>query len=58
MSKIPLDIQRKCERRWAARLVRSAPSATPQRHRLASQSERAAEPAKAPRKAGRLNQRD
>jgi hypothetical protein len=26
MSNIPLDLQRKCERRWAARFVRPAPA--------------------------------
>jgi hypothetical protein len=46
MSNIPLDLQRKCDQRWAARFVRLAPSATPQRDRL----EQLYAPAKANRK--------
>jgi hypothetical protein len=32
MSNIPLDLQRRCERRWAARFLRPLASAAPQKH--------------------------
>jgi hypothetical protein len=32
MSNIPLDLQRSCEQRWAARFLRPLASATPQKH--------------------------
>lgn len=32
MSSAPLDIQRKCEQRWAARFARSIPPSAPHEH--------------------------
>jgi hypothetical protein len=32
MSNIPLDIQRKCERRWAARFAQPVPLSAPHKH--------------------------
>jgi hypothetical protein len=32
MSSTPLDIQRKCEQRWAARFARPAPEVAPHEH--------------------------
>jgi len=32
MSSTPLDIQRKCEQRWAARFARSVPLPAPHEH--------------------------
>jgi hypothetical protein len=32
MSNIPLDIQRKCEQRWAARFARPVPPSAPHDH--------------------------
>jgi hypothetical protein len=57
MSNIPLDLQRKCDQRSAARFVRLAPSATPQRDRPEGQDQQLAAPAKANRKNRRLKRR-
>jgi hypothetical protein len=35
---VPLDLQRKCEQRWAARFARPAPSAAPKGHQPESQN--------------------
>ena len=51
---IPLDLQRKCEQRWAARFARPTPSATPQGHQPESQNQQLAAPAEAKEKAGRV----
>jgi hypothetical protein len=32
MSIVPLDLQRRCEQRWAARFARQAPEPSPQKH--------------------------
>jgi hypothetical protein len=32
MSSTPLDIQRKCEKRWAARFARPVPTSAPHEH--------------------------
>ncbi len=37
MGSIPLDLQRRFERRWAARFVRPNPSIAPKRHELERQ---------------------
>lgn len=45
MSTVPLDLQRRCERRWAARHQRpQEPAATP-KHRPEKQDQRLAAPA-------------
>jgi hypothetical protein len=54
MSIIPLDLQRRCEQRWAARFARPVPLAAPQRHRLEGESHQLAAPAKAKRKTRRV----
>jgi hypothetical protein len=54
MSIIPLDLQRRCEQRWAARFGRPVPPAAPQRHRLEGESQQLAAPAKANRKTRRV----
>jgi hypothetical protein len=46
MSIIPLDLQRRCEQRWAARFARPVPPAAPQRHRLDGESHQLVAPAK------------
>jgi hypothetical protein len=38
MSIIPLDLQRRCERRWAARFVRQAPEPSSEKSRYESRS--------------------
>ena len=43
---VPLDLQRKCEQRWLATFVRSAPSVAPQGHQLESQNQQLAASAK------------
>ena len=40
MSNIPLDLQRSCEERWAARFLRPLASAAPQKHGDAKRSSR------------------
>jgi hypothetical protein len=44
---VPLDLQRKCEQRWAARFARPAPSAAPKGHQPESQNQQLAAPAEA-----------
>jgi hypothetical protein len=39
MSSIPLDLQRRFERRWAARLLRPNPPTAPQKHQLERQDQ-------------------
>ena len=48
---IPLDLQRKCEQRWAARFARPTPSAAPQPE---SQNQQLAAPVEAKEKAGEV----
>jgi hypothetical protein len=45
MSTIPLDVQRRCERRWAARLSRPTESVAPRNQRPARESQQIAGPA-------------
>jgi hypothetical protein len=45
MGTIPLDVQRRCERRWAARLSRPTESVTPRNQRPARESQQIAGPA-------------
>jgi hypothetical protein len=52
MSIVPLDLQRKFERRWAARFSR--PPAVPQAHRPESQGNPLASDAKSKRKTRRV----
>ncbi len=54
MNKIPLDLQRKCEQRWAAGLMRLAPSGPSQKHRPENETQPPARPAKAGRETGKL----
>jgi hypothetical protein len=44
MSSIPLDLQRRFERRWAARFSRPNPPTAPQRHQLEKQDQQLAAP--------------
>jgi hypothetical protein len=44
---VPLDVQRKCEQRWLARIARAAPSAPPREHRPKGQDQQLAASAKA-----------
>jgi hypothetical protein len=39
MSSIPLDLQRRFERRWAARFLRPNPPTAPQEHQLEKQDQ-------------------
>jgi hypothetical protein len=50
MSIIPLDVQRRCERRWTARFSRPTQSASPQNRRPESKSQQIAGPDKSKRK--------
>ena len=50
MSIIPLDLQRRCEQRWAARFARPIPSVAPRNQRPARESLQIAEPAKSKEK--------
>jgi hypothetical protein len=47
MSNIPLDIQRRCEQRWAARFARRVPRSAPHVHRPEKADQRLAESGKA-----------
>jgi hypothetical protein len=49
---VPLDLQRKCEQRWAARFARPAPSAAPKGHQPESQNQQLATPAGAKKETG------
>jgi hypothetical protein len=50
MSIIPLDLQRRCEQRWAARFAWRIPSVAPRNQRPARESLQIAEPAKSKEK--------
>jgi hypothetical protein len=50
MSIIPLDVQRRCERRWTARFSRPTESDSPQNQRPESKSQQIAGPDKSKRK--------
>ena len=50
MSIIPLDLQRRCEQRWAARFSRPIPSAAPRNQRLVKESLQIAAPTKSKEK--------
>jgi hypothetical protein len=50
MSIIPLDLQRRCERRWATRFSRPVPSGAPRNQRLVKESLQIAAPAKSKEK--------
>jgi hypothetical protein len=54
MCEVPLDLQRKFERRWAARFARPSPPPAPQAHQPESQNQQLAAPAEAKEKAGRV----
>jgi hypothetical protein len=54
MSIIPLDIQRRCQQRWAARFAQPVPPAAPQRHRLEGESHQLTAPANANRNTRRV----
>jgi hypothetical protein len=47
MFTVPLDLQRKCEQRWLARIARPASLAAPQEHRVKGQDQQLAASAKA-----------
>jgi hypothetical protein len=55
MSIIPLDVQRRCERRWAARFSRPTESASPRNQRPESKSQQIAGPDKAKEKPTGVN---
>jgi hypothetical protein len=50
MCEIPLDLQRKLERRWAARFARSVPPVAPKKQKLEWQDQQAAASAGSKRK--------
>jgi hypothetical protein len=54
MSIIPLDFQRRCERRWAARFSRPTESVTPQNQRPERESQQIAGPDKNKRQTRRV----
>jgi hypothetical protein len=54
MSIIPLDVQRRCERRWAARFSRPTESITPRNSRPKRESQQIAVPDKSERKTHRV----
>lgn len=54
MASIPLDLQRRFERRWAARFARRAPPVAPQEHQPESQKQQSAAPAEFKRKSPRV----
>ena len=58
MSIIPLDIQRRCERRWAARFSRPTELIAPRNQRAAKESLQIAGPAKSKRKTHRVEVAD
>jgi hypothetical protein len=51
---VPVDLQRKCEQRWAARFARPAPLAAPKGHQPESQKQQLAAPAEAKEKTGQV----
>jgi len=54
MSIIPLDVQRRCERRWAARFSRPTKSVTPRNQRAERNSQQIAGPDETKRKTHRV----
>jgi hypothetical protein len=54
MASVPLDLQKRCEQRWAARFARPAPSAAPKGHQPESQNQQHATPAEAKDATGRV----
>jgi hypothetical protein len=58
MSTIPLDLERKFEQRWAARLARPVLPAVPERHCSENQPEPLAAPVEAERKTRRVEGAD
>jgi hypothetical protein len=54
MSIIPLDFQRRCERRWAARFSRPTVSVAPRNRRPERERQQIAGPAKSKRKTHRV----
>ena len=54
MSILPLDFQRRCERRWAARFPRPVPPVTPNKQELEGQDQKRGAAAKSKRKTRRL----
>ena len=54
MSIIPLDVQRRCERRWAARFSRPTELIAPRNQRAVKESQQIAGPDKSRGKAHRL----
>jgi hypothetical protein len=54
MSIIPLDVQRRCERRWAARFSRPTESVAPRNQRPERESQQIAGPDKSKRKTHRV----
>jgi hypothetical protein len=55
MSSIPLDLQRRFERRWAARFLRPNPPTAPEEHQLEKQDQQRVAPRKGERKAHQQN---
>jgi hypothetical protein len=53
MSTIPLDLERRFERRWAARIARLVPEPSSPKCEHAKQDQQLGAPAKANKKAGR-----
>jgi hypothetical protein len=51
---VPLDVQRKCEQRWLARIAQPAPSAALQGHQPEGQNQQLAAPAKVNQKTDRV----
>jgi hypothetical protein len=54
MSILPLDVQRRCERRWAARFSRPMESVAPRNQRPERESQQIAGPDKGERKTRRV----
>jgi hypothetical protein len=54
MSIIPMDVQRRCERRWAARFSRPTESVAPRNQRPKRESQQIAGPDKSKRKTHRV----
>jgi hypothetical protein len=54
MSIMPLDVQRRCERRWAARFLRPTESASPRNQRPERERQQISGPDKSKRKTDRI----
>jgi len=54
MSIIPLDVQRRCEQRWAARFARQAPEPSSQKSEHEKQGQHSLAPSKAKGKTRRV----